>query len=69
MSDKGSDPSGKAGSLSKFHEHKDGSVGWDTYDSNGGKVHIRGTDASKDDPRNRGILSRVVSKLFGSHDD
>lgn len=69
MSDKGPDPSSKAGDLSKFHEHKDGSVGWDTHDSKGSKVHIRGTDLSKDDPRNRGILSRVVSKLFGSDDD
>jgi len=69
MADKESGSSDKAGSLSKFHEHKDGSVGWDTYDAEGNKVHIRGTDVSKDDPRNRGILSRVLAKLFGLDDD
>jgi hypothetical protein len=69
MAEKGPGSSGKSGDLSKFHQHKDGSVGWDTHDSQGNKVHIRGTDVSKDDPRNRGILSRFVSKLFGSGDD
>jgi len=59
----------KSDSLSKFHIHKDGSRGWDYYDKDGKKVHIRGTDISKDDPRNRGILSNILSKIFGNKED
>ena len=59
----------KTGSLSKFHQHRDGSVGWDSYDSTGKKVHIYGTEISKDEPRNRSILSNILSKIFGTNKD
>ena len=45
------------GTLSKFHVHSDGTRGWDTYTPDGEKVHITGTEITKDDPRNTSILT------------
>ncbi len=56
----------KLGTIGKFHEHRDGSVGWNTYSSAGEKIHITGTDISKDDDRNRNILTNLLGLIFGT---
>lgn len=66
MADKGSGTPENPGTLSNFHTHKDGSQGWDAYSPEGEKIHISTSgDVSKDDDRNRGILSTILSAIFG----
>lgn len=49
--------------LSKFHQHKDGTRGWDYY-KNKEKIHVT-TRHGKDSPRNRGIIEGFIDLIFG----